>query len=1032
MCLCLVVIPLASSDIIGVGTIIDDTKCTDDLNDSDSNKDTFVDQTEYLKFVQLHSNDHFTKQNSPSYSELPIVLQSNFNIHGVCMDGSESCDASSKGLKTYTETEDDWGKFFAFCEDTHKKLEIAMLIPIKKPTLKFPVATPTSPPTRVPTTLNIVLKPTYTEPSTTIPSPTGLNMATVMGIAAVAFLAGFLAIAGLYSHGQTRDKTALESSPSKPHVLGRQPLGAVPANYGPQMKKVGPLGFASLEDDCASDSGSSRNNSGSVNDIESQASSSNAGSSGWSSSAGMSSYNTGSVDSGEDRRMGVGYGGAGSSLAQIGVQSGATSRLTSLENGVGRRNNPNLIQFMPIQRKHEKRRQSDSLSDASDLLIGGEGIYESDCSPDIITSLPRVSRLDLNNAIDSGDWAAVGATAALLASAADSISTKSFSTYSQNTPRSNRSNTSSKLSGLDSVRAAELDHLVDAGDWEGVVLAAAKFEGNSSKGTPDDLDHFEDANSDNVNSAPMVGGLSSTLSAGSATRSSNGSASSAYSRGETGSGVSASPSTQRKRDEIRSEVDALVRRVVPDEIDNVDEMMLQFRGREEELIETLRTMQERSIAQRARAAMHKNAKREARKARARRDNFVDGPGSTGSAGRRGFPPRPPSNRHNFVRQVSQGSSGHTQSPLPLHLGSSSSPPTQDKKDPQSNPEPLQETIQDEIITHAAPVNSPSSSSDTTTGTASGDGTTTTSSTSNSQSNEFIDPDVQHEKSPPHSPISSQLQCIQSHNLLDEAIEAGDWEAVGNAAIILAENSANSVASSSLGSSSLRFYDTASYPSCYEGSQHDSYRSCLNMNAERAAELDGLIDRGDWMGVVALSGRFSIVDKQSSATNLKEEPTEGKQKQSRSPSKAQQILKFPTLGLPPGATNNNDNTSTSSPLQDISNTSKSKTEEQNSVGSATASLERNKEKALQEEEDALAQAEIWMAIAAQSIPEKSAAAATEAANWAISRSLVALNAGVTEKHTAIRGRTRQEDEKLTDGRHKGSVSSACDSRGETSV
>ena len=40
----------------------------------------------------------------------------------------------------------------------------------------------------------------------------------------------------------------------------------------------------------------------------------------------------------------------------------------------------------------------------------------------------------------------------------------------------------------------------------------------------------------------------------------------------------------------------MVRRVVPDEIDNVDEMMKQFNGREDEMIETLRTMQERSIA----------------------------------------------------------------------------------------------------------------------------------------------------------------------------------------------------------------------------------------------------------------------------------------------------------------------------------------------------------------------------------------------------------------------------------------------------
>ena len=56
----------------------------------------------------------------------------------------------------------------------------------------------------------------------------------------------------------------------------------------------------------------------------------------------------------------------------------------------------------------------------------------------------------------------------------------------------------------------------------------------------------------------------------------------------------------QKVQEIRSEVESLVRRVVTEEIDNVDEMMLQFKGREEELVETLRTMQERQVAQKAR------------------------------------------------------------------------------------------------------------------------------------------------------------------------------------------------------------------------------------------------------------------------------------------------------------------------------------------------------------------------------------------------------------------------------------------------
>jgi len=77
--------------------------------------------------------------------------------------------------------------------------------------------------------------------------------------------------------------------------------------------------------------------------------------------------------------------------------------------------------------------------------------------------------------------------------------------------------------------------------------------------------------------------------------------------------ISDTLSNNMKRAEIRAEVEALVRRVVPDEIENIDEMMSQFRGHEEDLLERLRTMQERSIAARQREASRRNAKREAKR-----------------------------------------------------------------------------------------------------------------------------------------------------------------------------------------------------------------------------------------------------------------------------------------------------------------------------------------------------------------------------------------------------------------------------------
>ena len=231
---------------------------------------------------------------------------------------------------------------------------------------------------------------------------------------------------------------------------------------------------------------------------------------------------------------------------------------------------------------------SDHEGDADGTMLGiksGAGSVAAsqqkvDAIPDGVAREPA-TRDDLDTAIESGDWAAVGATAALLASASDSASHAS----------SHRSrSTKSSVSSLDAARAAELDQLVDAGDWEGVVLTAAKFEAESS------------TKSGSGSAEPSSGSRSDSRSVGT---------SSAYTQST--AGVSESASKVARREEIRTEVEALVRRVVPDEIDNVDEMMKQFRGREEELVETLRTMQERSVAQRARAAVHKSAKIQARR-----------------------------------------------------------------------------------------------------------------------------------------------------------------------------------------------------------------------------------------------------------------------------------------------------------------------------------------------------------------------------------------------------------------------------------
>ena len=212
----------------------------------------------------------------------------------------------------------------------------------------------------------------------------------------------------------------------------------------------------------------------------------------------------------------------------------------------------------------------------------------------VVSSHSQVDELDV--AIEAGDWGHVGALAAVLA--AEGRRTPPQGVKS---PRSITSGDGASSRGagtgqsMDHARAAEIDKLVEAGDWQGVVLAAARFEADQ---TMDGESH----------------------SAASASRSSRWSGSGRSSA----SGTQRSPGTTdhsshgagRSQAEIRVEVEALVRRVVPEEADNVDEMLNQFKGREEELVETLRRMQERAIASRARLAVQKSVKLEAR-ARAR-------------------------------------------------------------------------------------------------------------------------------------------------------------------------------------------------------------------------------------------------------------------------------------------------------------------------------------------------------------------------------------------------------------------------------
>jgi len=146
----------------------------------------------------------------------------------------------------------------------------------------------------------------------------------------------------------------------------------------------------------------------------------------------------------------------------------------------------------------------------------------------------------------------------------------------------------------------QLDALVEKGDWDGVMAAAAKFEtdldkepslgSEPSEALENEGDESKSSADDKPFGAPVFAadGFDDAGSAAS------------------GSVVTFTSEENKRRSQYREQVEALVRKTVPDEIDNVDAMLNQFEGREAELINTLQTMYERSSTQRARKAVHKS------------------------------------------------------------------------------------------------------------------------------------------------------------------------------------------------------------------------------------------------------------------------------------------------------------------------------------------------------------------------------------------------------------------------------------------
>jgi len=168
-----------------------------------------------------------------------------------------------------------------------------------------------------------------------------------------------------------------------------------------------------------------------------------------------------------------------------------------------------------------------------------------------------ITREDLDAAIEAGDWNAVGATAALLAGGSFDRR-DSDSEYSSS--QSDGGNISlSSMDYSDKDRAQEFEQLIEAGDWKAVMAIASEFEGAGESGSfqVSKLSDMEYDSSRRMSSSDVFERDDQALTK-------------------------------------RQEIEELVRRVVPDEIENIDEMLLQFKGREDELIMTLQTMDERN------------------------------------------------------------------------------------------------------------------------------------------------------------------------------------------------------------------------------------------------------------------------------------------------------------------------------------------------------------------------------------------------------------------------------------------------------
>jgi len=257
------------------------------------------------------------------------------------------------------------------------------------------------------------------------------------------------------------------------------------------------------------------------------------------------------------------------------------------------------------------------------------------------------------------------------------------------------------------------------------------------------------------------------------------------------------------------------------------------------------------------------------------------------------------------------------------------------------------------------------------------------------------PHISEEQSKSQKYSSSITSKSGSRTALELAIEAGDWEAVGEAAAMMSDASVTTITTTEI-------RDMA------DSSDFESVQSLINsrkdVNSNRAAVLDKLIDSGDWTGVVAAASQFSDKDKVGPSspsrgsspgtitTASKDTGSSEEQKERANGNNGSFQVYQPkraNLEIVHELDASDKKWKTQSSFESFKPIEE-KIDENSSAGSDSIVIKQDQ--ALKEEQDALAQAELWLKIAEQSKQGggTEAKGASDAADWAISRSLSALH------------------------------------------